>query len=797
MFQDADNTATGEGGAIEVAPGASVAVSASTFSGDTATNGGAIANNAGGSLVVSSSTFWGDTASQNGGAIDDGDGSTGDSNGVIVASTFSSNVAPGSGGTVSSGGTGTIWASADVFDGSCAQGAGRWHDAGYNVGADGTCLHGGPGDVDYRGGLASLFSAPDDNGGPTETMLLLGGNPATGAVPHGKTVSLDGQEVPLCPATDQRGVASGPGHDCDAGSVQDGAESFAYASGLAPATARSCPLTADVTRRCTLGEAMAVAAAGGTIALATPGAVAAYIGNWDLPGGVTGPLWIQPAPGVADPTLDGNDGRRIRCSTGSCNGAVLTVPKGLDVHVDDIMIKDARNTSDGFGGAIANDRGSTLYVTGSTFLHDFARRDGGAIDNADAETAALDNVLAGWAGLGTLSVSTSTFSGDRAGSDGGAIDNADGSAYAGGSYDVATGAVTVSSSMFSGNSALASNGGAIDSGGSGGDGALSVSGTTFSENMAPMGAGGAISNGVGYLGSGQVAVVGSVFSSNSAWRGGAIDNSDGGRPSDDACGGAWDNSLVVHASTFSENAASTDGGAVDNADYDVGELLVSGSTFSGNNARADGGAIDNGDNGYYYSGYSEGAQAYYSCYGGEGTSMVFASTFFRDVAGKDGGAIDNGDHRSDGSDLTVWASTFSGGSAGYGPALDSGGHGGAATILAAADLFDNGCARSTGRSDEWRDAGYNVGRDRTCFEAGERDNDYGRRLALVLGALADNGGPTTTMLPLDGNPAIAAIPVGTVLNGSTVLRLCPATDQRGVESAPGRVCDIGAVQSTV
>ena len=63
-------------------------------------------------------------------------------------------------------------------------------------------------------------------------------------------------------------------------------------------------------------------------------------------------------------------------------------------------------------------------------------------------------------------------------------------------------------------------------------------------------------------------------------------------------------------------------------------------------------------------------------------------------------------------------------------------------------------------------------------------------------ALAHNGGPTETMLPLAANPALAAVPLNTSvrLNGRSA-PLCPAIDQRGVHSAAGKARNAGAVQS--
>jgi len=59
-------------------------------------------------------------------------------------------------------------------------------------------------------------------------------------------------------------------------------------------------------------------------------------------------------------------------------------------------------------------------------------------------------------------------------------------------------------------------------------------------------------------------------------------------------------------------------------------------------------------------------------------------------------------------------------------------------------------------------------------------------LALQLGALQDNGGPTDTLLPAAGSPLVDA---GNTAN-------CSATDQRGVPRPQGAACDIGAVERT-
>jgi hypothetical protein len=241
--------------------------------------------------------------------------------------------------------------------------------------------------------------------------------------------------------------------------------------------------------------------------------------------------------------------------------------------------------------------------------------------------------------------------------------------------------------------------------------------------------------------------------------------------------------VAVTTSTFSDNTANHDGGAVDNGDFGgLGTLSVTGSTFSGNNASTvNGGAIDNGDN------------------HGNGTAIVGDSTFFGNTAGDFGGAIDNGSGDSvSGSNgaLTATASTFSANSAQLGGGtIASGESNGAATVLAAADIFDGSCVQAAGT---WEDQGYNVGSDASCFSAtpASTDNDSAAAaLSSLLGPLANNGGPTETALPLPGNPALSIVPDATSVNlDDTPATLCPTTDQRGVASAPGQACDAGSVQ---
>jgi predicted outer membrane repeat protein len=87
---------------------------------------------------------------------------------------------------------------------------------------------------------------------------------------------------------------------------------------------------------------------------------------------------------------------------------------------------------------------------------------------------------------------------------------------------------------------------------------------------------------------------------------------------------------------------------------------------------------------------------------------------------------------------------------------------------------------------------YNIIGDGDSFNLtnGVNGNQVGTRanpIDPLLGPLQDNGGPTQTMAPLPGSPALGA--------GSTVN--APATDQRGLPRVVNGLIDIGAYQTSV
>jgi hypothetical protein len=82
------------------------------------------------------------------------------------------------------------------------------------------------------------------------------------------------------------------------------------------------------------------------------------------------------------------------------------------------------------------------------------------------------------------------------------------------------------------------------------------------------------------------------------------------------------------------------------------------------------------------------------------------------------------------------------------------------------------------------DDGYNFSDDTSCGLTNATSNVKTPN-DPVLGALANNGGPTQTLLPLVGSPLLDAIPPASC--GAPV-------DQRGVTRPQGPGCDIGAVE---
>ena len=344
----------------------------------------------------------------------------------------------------------------------------------------------------------------------------------------------------------------------------------------------------------------------------------------------------------------------------------------------------------------------------------------------------------------------------------------------GGIYNAGT--VTVTNSTLSGNSADYGGGGIANY-----CGTLTVTNSTLSGNSANTYEGGGIYN---YYGT--VTVTGSTLSDNSAGNGGAISSnntmtiansvfSDNVASALEGAIRSWSGTANITNSTFSGNSASQGGGI----GVYGGALNIKNSTFSGNSATAMCGAI--------------AVISYRPALGNfGGIATITNSTFSGNSAANDGGGLcilwttGNGV-------ATITNSTFVGNSAGSGGGGNIANYGG--TVYLASTLLDTGTSGAncyTINSGTTNDNGYNLSDDGSCSFTGTGSQN---NATPTLGALAGNGGPTQTHLPLLGSPAIDAIPNGTNGCGTTII-----TDQRG-EARPfdgdgngTETCDIGAVE---
>jgi CSLREA domain-containing protein len=340
---------------------------------------------------------------------------------------------------------------------------------------------------------------------------------------------------------------------------------------------------------------------------------------------------------------------------------------------------------------------------------------------------------------GIVTLLNSTLSGNTGYSSGGGIYND-------------AGAVTVLSSTLSGNSLSG-----FPSGRGGGiynnAGTVILLNSTLSGNFAPYlnGFGGGIFNNTGTL-----TMTNSSLSSSTAYSGGGVYNMGG--------------TLAVQYSTLAGNSANWGaGGGI----YSGGTLTVQHSTLSGNSSPGGGGL----GGGIYSTGIAtvqnstlSGNAGYTGggIYNNTGTLTVTNSTLSGNSGYSRGGGLFNS------GTATVQNSTLSGNSATW----NNGG--GIYNNTGTLQLYDTIVANSAVGSDCYNGGtialnDHNLIEDNTCSPYVSGDP--------VLGALADNGGQTWTMVPLTDSLAINAG------NDAT----CLTTDQRGYGRAD--TCDIGAVEA--
>ena len=216
--------------------------------------------------------------------------------------------------------------------------------------------------------------------------------------------------------------------------------------------------------------------------------------------------------------------------------------------------------------------------------------------------------------------------------------------------------------------------------------------------------------------------------------------------------------LFVMRSTFSSNSATSgtlgDGGAIQN---DNGTLLIRNSTFNGNTAAHQGGAVFSNQ-----------------------TMHILNSTFNGNTGTNGGGAI----YQESGGDSSLTYSTIVGNSAPFGAGVYNDGGGSSHGTLKIAGSIISG--NSTGNCDGvLQTGGFNLSNGTGCGGVFTGDGDLINQ-TLTMGALSNNGGPTFTMMPAPGNPAINHIPSNRCFK--------VPDDQRGGQRPYGSGCDSGSVE---
>ncbi len=459
------------------------------------------------------------------------------------------------------------------------------------------------------------------------------------------------------------------------------------------------------------------------------------------------------------------------------------------------------------GGAVYNAKGATLTLVGSTVSNSSATKapknshpggSGGGILNAGSLTLNDSTVSGNGAGMGgfgstdpagtggngggidntgTVVATASTISGNQAGTGGLGSENNESSGNGGdggGIYSPAGSSMTLTDSVvesnvsgYSGPSGEAPFPTAGDGGGIWSAGTLTISGTTFTTNTGAEGTGGS-GNGGAIFTSGTTTVDTSTFSGNSGGTGtGGVGGS----------GGAIDNagSLRLTNSTLSNNVGGTGGGSSNGGSggglYSTAHsATLSGDTLDGN-AGGNGGNSIPVDPGCTAPGLGGDGGAIYSA----ATLSVTNSTLSGNTDGQGGfhvapcgGQAPNGVGAGiavEGATTTVSYSTIADNTDG----IDNVG---ATVTVGGSIVADNTSANCTGVIGE-TSGHHNLDSGTTCGFNAITDLSGTEPL---LGALADNGGPTQTQALETGSPAIDT--------GGTSSDGCPATDERG--PAPGR-----------
>ncbi len=225
---------------------------------------------------------------------------------------------------------------------------------------------------------------------------------------------------------------------------------------------------------------------------------------------------------------------------------------------------------------------------------------------------------------------------------------------------------------------------------------------------------------------------------------------DGNTASDEGGGIFNMNTLTVLNSTVSNNQNQSGGEGAGGIDSEGGSVTIINSTISGNQA---------------INSHSAGGIGIYAFFSPSDVAVIKNSTISNNTAsGASGGGIDSTDP---GSKTTLFDTIVAGNSGGSG-----------------ADIIGNGFT-SQGHNLIGNITASAFGTPSSVFGPSDQVGTASGPVDAMLGQLQNNGGPTATMLPGAGSPAINA---GDPANA-------PPSDQRGLPRVVGGQIDIGAVES--
>jgi hypothetical protein len=236
-------------------------------------------------------------------------------------------------------------------------------------------------------------------------------------------------------------------------------------------------------------------------------------------------------------------------------------------------------------------------------------------------------------------------------------------------------------------------------------------------------------------------------------------------------------SVSLTSSTVTNNSSSGGGGGIETA----GSATLTDSTVSGNHSGTAGAGIS-AVAGVTLTGSTVSGNTALAGAGGIASASVTAtdstiSGNTADAAG--GGGITTGT-------ATLVYATLTQNSSSTGANLVATGLTSFGSVLALPAGGGTNCVVVTPTSN-----GFNFSDDTSCGLATSTDRQSGNP---ILGALANNGGPTATQLPGAGSPLVDAVPLSSCqADGAAGV----ATDQRGVTRPQGPGCDIGAVEVQV